>query len=338
MEAQKLITMSINKIAGSRRQRGGINLRKNLLVASVLHSARMHYYEEMCNRMPGNIALEHSQPESGMDDDCTESPDWESDDETDEELCGEVDSCYSSSSSSADDNNETAGNPSCEQSDASSRVVVEPVLPVACEHIPAAPVEADKENVDPSSCGHIIKSTHENSKSSDKLGQENYGYYINNPSCNNSAESCERVALGNSTNASANSAVETCTTTTCLVIPSINKRKRCSEEDAAVDSITISTPSSCKRAKLVDSQCQTMPSNDCVGAQHSSISTLVDIFKAGFHGLAGESGGKLTVSTTTSYEYEENDSTSSSSSPSYTTLTSHSRPFETLQAAVIAAC
>lgn len=51
VNAQHLITLSIGKIAGSRTQRGGICLRKNLLVASVLSSARAYYYEEMCNKM-----------------------------------------------------------------------------------------------------------------------------------------------------------------------------------------------------------------------------------------------------------------------------------------------
>ncbi|XP_071820361.1 uncharacterized protein [Apostichopus japonicus] len=51
VNAQHLITLSIGKIAGSRTQRGGICLRKNLLVASVLSTARAYYYEEMCNRM-----------------------------------------------------------------------------------------------------------------------------------------------------------------------------------------------------------------------------------------------------------------------------------------------
>lgn len=42
-EAQRLIAMSLGKIAMSRQQRGGINLHKNLLVASVLHKARTTY-------------------------------------------------------------------------------------------------------------------------------------------------------------------------------------------------------------------------------------------------------------------------------------------------------
>lgn len=42
-EAQKLIALSLGKIAMSRQQRGGINLHKNLLVASVLHKARTTY-------------------------------------------------------------------------------------------------------------------------------------------------------------------------------------------------------------------------------------------------------------------------------------------------------
>jgi hypothetical protein len=42
-EAQRLIALSLGKIAMSRQQRGGINLHKNLLVASVLHKARTAY-------------------------------------------------------------------------------------------------------------------------------------------------------------------------------------------------------------------------------------------------------------------------------------------------------
>ncbi|XP_045193024.1 immediate early response gene 5-like protein [Mercenaria mercenaria] len=42
-EAQRLIALSLGKIAMSRQQRGGINLHKNLLVASVLHKARTTY-------------------------------------------------------------------------------------------------------------------------------------------------------------------------------------------------------------------------------------------------------------------------------------------------------
>lgn len=42
-EAQRLIALSLGKIAMSRQQKGGINLHKNLLVASVLHKARTTY-------------------------------------------------------------------------------------------------------------------------------------------------------------------------------------------------------------------------------------------------------------------------------------------------------
>jgi len=40
-ETQRLIALSLGKIAASRQKRGGINLHKNLLVASVL----LKYYE-----------------------------------------------------------------------------------------------------------------------------------------------------------------------------------------------------------------------------------------------------------------------------------------------------
>ncbi|KAK6196400.1 hypothetical protein SNE40_001633 [Patella caerulea] len=45
-DAQRIVSLSIGKIASSRSQRGGINLHKNLLVASVLHKARTSYMME----------------------------------------------------------------------------------------------------------------------------------------------------------------------------------------------------------------------------------------------------------------------------------------------------
>lgn len=46
METQRLISVSLGKIAQSRSQRGGINLHKNLLVATVLHKARTAFMME----------------------------------------------------------------------------------------------------------------------------------------------------------------------------------------------------------------------------------------------------------------------------------------------------
>lgn len=45
-DAQKLITISLTKIAQSRSQRGGVSLHKNLLVATVLQKARFIFMEE----------------------------------------------------------------------------------------------------------------------------------------------------------------------------------------------------------------------------------------------------------------------------------------------------
>lgn len=49
IETQRLISVSLGKIAQSRGQRGGINLHKNLLVATVLHKARTAYMMETYN-------------------------------------------------------------------------------------------------------------------------------------------------------------------------------------------------------------------------------------------------------------------------------------------------
>lgn len=67
-EAQRLMALSLGKIAASRQQRGGINLHKNLLVASVLHKARTAYMMEnlqtvLANRRAQAEAREQSKKE-----------------------------------------------------------------------------------------------------------------------------------------------------------------------------------------------------------------------------------------------------------------------------------
>ncbi|XP_046547602.1 immediate early response gene 2 protein-like [Haliotis rubra] len=59
-EPQRLIAVSLGKIAASRSQRGGINLHKNLLVASVLHKARTAYMMENFQQM---LAAKRAQAE-----------------------------------------------------------------------------------------------------------------------------------------------------------------------------------------------------------------------------------------------------------------------------------
>ena len=46
MEAQRLISVSLGKIAQSRGQRGGASLHRNLLVSTVLHKARHAFMTE----------------------------------------------------------------------------------------------------------------------------------------------------------------------------------------------------------------------------------------------------------------------------------------------------
>lgn len=50
-EAQRLIGISLTKIAQSRQNRGGVSLHKNLLVATVLQKARYIFMEEAYNNM-----------------------------------------------------------------------------------------------------------------------------------------------------------------------------------------------------------------------------------------------------------------------------------------------
>ncbi|KAK2152003.1 hypothetical protein LSH36_342g01040 [Paralvinella palmiformis] len=60
-DAQRLIAMSLGKIAASRGQRGGISLHKNLLVATVLSKARTVFMLESYNNMIENRRLEMEQ-------------------------------------------------------------------------------------------------------------------------------------------------------------------------------------------------------------------------------------------------------------------------------------
>jgi len=52
-DAQRLITISLTKIAQSRSQRGGVSLHKNLLVATVLQKARFIFMEEAFSMVNG---------------------------------------------------------------------------------------------------------------------------------------------------------------------------------------------------------------------------------------------------------------------------------------------
>lgn len=233
MEAQRIITISINKIAGSRNQRGGINLRKNLLVASVLQSARTLYYEEMCNKMSRTTTL-YNRCDSDMEseEDCTEAPDW-GDSETDTSSCNQ-------------ENNAPAGNVECSSpitsanEDKENRLpdyitpVVDTLEPVKCERIEQVDDLESEESSDESSERPVLRD----------LSSQNF-----------SCISC--------------------------------KRKRSVDDDQSHDSNCV-TPN--KRAK-VDSDCCYSQANNTQETTHTegNITSLVSIFKSGFHGLSGDS-------------------------------------------------
>lgn len=64
-ETQRLIALSLGKIAASRQKRGGINLHKNLLVASVLHKARSAYMMENLQTMLAKKAQQNTDSKVG---------------------------------------------------------------------------------------------------------------------------------------------------------------------------------------------------------------------------------------------------------------------------------
>ena len=227
MEAQRIITISINKIAGSRNQRGGINLRKNLLVASVLQSARTLYYEEMCNKMSRTTTL-YNRCESEMEDeDCTESPDWGDDND--------------SAPSCEQENNAPAGNAECSTPIASGNEDKENRLP---DYI--TPVV---DTLEPVKCERIERV--EDLKSED------------------SSEESRPVLRDLS---SQNYSCLTC------------KRKR-NDDDSSCDSVPV------KKAKVDSDYCYSHSDNsqESVQTEQGPITSLVSIFKSGFHGLSGDS-------------------------------------------------
>lgn len=63
-ESQRLIALSLGKIAASRGQKGGINLHKNLLVATVLTKARAAYMIQHMNAAKQRVAATTSHPSS----------------------------------------------------------------------------------------------------------------------------------------------------------------------------------------------------------------------------------------------------------------------------------
>ncbi len=235
MEAQRIITISINKIAGSRHQRGGINLRKNLLVASVLQSARTLYYEEMCNKMSTTTTL-YSRCESDMEseEDCTDAPDW-----------GDHDS---DSASCEQENNAPAGNVECSN--------------------PAPSANEDKENRLPDYIAPVVDTI-------EPVKCERVEVVEDLKSEESSEETSERPVLRDLS--SQNYSCVSC------------KRKRV-DDDVSCDSNNVP----CKKVKVDSESCCYSSHNSDNNTQEvmqteGPITSLVSIFKSGFHGLSGDS-------------------------------------------------
>lgn len=248
MEAQRIITISINKIAGSRNQRGGINLRKNLLVASVLQSARTLYYEEMCNKMSRTTTLycrqdsdsDIMESDSSSDEDCTEAPDW-----------GDEPTNNNNNMPSACEQQNVAGNTPVLECTSMS---ISPVVPCPANN-------EDKENRLPDHIVPVVDTL-------EPVKCERIEQVEDLKSCE---ESEERPVLRDLS--SQNYSCVNC------------KRKRV-EEEPSYDYVSI------KRAKM-DSDCcytqQLSSDNAPIPMQTEPITSLVSIFKSGFHGLSGDS-------------------------------------------------
>jgi len=93
VEAQRLISVSFGKIATFRKQRGGLNLRKNLLVSYVIHNARTVIYEQMYGLQRSHDSYESEDHETDLDcnedDDETAKPEWNDQENNENELSEE---------------------------------------------------------------------------------------------------------------------------------------------------------------------------------------------------------------------------------------------------------
>jgi len=287
MEAQKIITMSINKITGSRGQRGGVNLRKNLLVATVLHSARAMYYEEVCKRMARYAEL-NSNESASDDEDCTEAPHW-------------GDGSESASPSSRVDGQSACRTDACQQQQQQQ------------------PMEEDKENCLPETSPLQARLEKEKQHEADSAGP-----VADHPEA--AGPDKDRPVLGQKSDNSAAAGAAT----GCAAC----KRKRPDSAEELREACDAVLP---KRAKSSDSECgvtEELASTGSSGVKQNtegSITSLVTIFKSGFHGLSGEGSNASTnaVSSTSSPA-----STNHLQQSSYTAMP---RPFEQLQMP-IAAC
>ncbi|XP_071948044.1 uncharacterized protein [Antedon mediterranea] len=225
LEAQRLISVSLKKIAGSRHQKGGICLRKNLLVAGVLNSARTIYYEDMCNKMSRATSYMETTIETKRE---TKGAEEENFDNHEENAIVEA-------SQTTRDLTPTAGNNSL---DAESRpttgtdkefemVVIQPELrgevKEECTTDNNRPALLDISN-------NVVKTS----------------TLENNTNCN----SCSR-------------------------------KRRCSSGDSQTDSSTSNT----KKARV---DCSVQSTKNDMSENQQSITSLVNIFKAGFSGLSTE--------------------------------------------------
>lgn len=232
MEAQRIITISINKIAGSRNQRGGINLRKNLLVASVLQSARTLYYEEMCNKMSRTTTL-YCRSDSDMDSDdqdCTEAPDW-----------GDVESEPTPAA--------------CEQQ---GNAALPAGTAVECSlSLPPVQTNEDKENRLPDHIVPVVDTL-------EPVKCERIEQVEDLKSCEEEERPVLRDLSSNNYNC-------------------VNCKRKRVDEDSSYDYAA-------KKAKMDSDCCYTQSSdNSPQPMQTEPITSLVSIFKSGFHGLSGDS-------------------------------------------------
>ena len=123
-EAQRLIALSLGKISASRGQRGGINLHKNLLVASVLYKARTVYMMENVQHMLAAKQRAQAEQESNVEISEQQKDEPAKDDGSNAAVQSEV-------------------QPPCHEASAESRSLVKPTTPKVRESL-------DKENTPPS--------------------------------------------------------------------------------------------------------------------------------------------------------------------------------------------
>lgn len=289
METQRLISVSLGKIAQSRGQRGGINLHRNLLVATVLHKARTAYMIESYNyqqNLQRQRLLEHQQQQQKL---LVSGQKTESATVTDlnkGELCRPTrDSNLGHSTT-----HHSVGGQETRSENAPS-VLEAPSSETTPVQDMAVDVTYDKENYPPSvenSAAVPVNMTASVTRS----------YLPENDHLSAATQLSHEAQLASSEQSSGKQQGLTCGTTTCHILKRRRDNPNTSSQDCPVSKkARVNSDSSLSPQSLADYSSDSSDESDSdtqsvQSSEFHQISNLVNIFSTGFSGLCADSGSE----------------------------------------------